>query len=141
MALTAAAIEVLTEQPQRLWWCVDLKRDIGPDAEKVIEPGSPWGETPFAKVLMELKQALDSQTWASPCTLGYVIRCELPSTGRVVDLDLWGGYNVDVVRFTRRSPPVGVWRWGPEPRGSDRYTMPGERFRLPDSFYLDGIPF
>lgn len=153
MAIAAWAMNVLGDWPVRLVWCVDLHRDVGPDADNPLDPSNPTGPdgtvTQWGQYLVRFRDALNRQAWGpQQCNLSMVVRYRTGSTGRAVECVFEIPWHVNLCVMGRAGPPVGVWRllWEPQRAINERYGNrpahnPFEGDTMPDTFWLDGIPF
>lgn len=149
MAVAAHALEVLAGARIRLHWCVDIDRDVGPDAYDPYNPSAPYpAETPFGGLLTRFRAALDLQPWTgATCELAITARHTSPSAGQRV-MTVWTlPWGVNLPRLAKAPPPVGCWRLAAVPPSKPTvhgYTTDQPPYRgdsLPDTFWTDGIPF
>ena len=147
-AIAAWALHTLGDWPVRLVWCVDLRRDVGPEADYPKDPTNPYEvETQWGSYLQRFRDALDRQPHGPANTpIGLVTRHNLPDTGEGVEVSFRLPYGANLACIAGGAPPVGVWRigWIP-PRQKDplhgHESLEFEGDRLPDSFWYNGIPF
>lgn len=144
-ALVAIAIELLTGEPQRLCWVVDLKTDVTltPDdlASHPTDPAEPSPKGSWGDLLYRLRAALDNQEWGSfDCEFVLWLHIHVRSS----DTWHWALYTIpwkiDLTRIPGRTPPAGRWllqrRPPMQPRSFDRE---GD---LPiGDWWMDGAPF
>lgn len=150
MAMAAWALSTMAQWPVRLCWCVDLARDVGPDADKHVDPSAPKLMTAWGSYLHRLRNALDAQPWGSKstCHVAMIVRYRSEATEVPVECTFSLPWYVNLARLTRAPPPVGCWRlvWEPEREEHPIYghrsdSMPFEGDHLPDIFWFSGIPF
>lgn len=148
MAITAWAKHCLTGKQHRLLWCVDLKRDVGPDAESPNNPTDPseYPTTQWGELLNRFRYALDNQPWNGfRAHIALLVRYTDQHTGQQMALAFSLPYSANLVRMAKAPPPVGVWRIMPCPsplvsnRGIHTLDFAGDN--KPASFWFDGIPF
>jgi len=142
MALAATLQHAISRKPRRLFWCVDIHRDIGVSEDNPVE--SPQ-YVAFMEAVKKFRATVDSQCSFSKaktdCPVGFVIRHTITTQAKDKEKIVsafsipWAG---DLTLLCGSDPSVGAWRvWPDEPFNHD----PADILGLPDTFWVDGIPF
>ncbi len=159
MSAVASAIEVLTGNPVRLHWCVDL------DAHKLTynqhdptntNPAQEWG-----KILERFRTALDAQTFDAEHDGKYDTRAEVALTlwtslksdlahmnGKRVVVDFYIPWSGNLTQIAGRPTPIGVWRLQPtKPKvrsGPNKVAGPereGDAVPMASEWWDGSVPF
>lgn len=152
MAMAAWAMHTLGAWPVRLVWCVDLARDVGPDADEVHDPSHATDPptTLWGTYLTRFRDALDRQEWGggTKAHIALTVRYTSAASGKRLEITFDLPWTVCLATVARARPPVGVWRlvWEPQRKVHPIYGhradyMPFEGDSLPSTFFYDGIPF
>ena len=140
LALVAYLQQALSGKPRRLYWCLDLHRDMGvPKANPVASPEY--------EVFMETMKRFRATVDYSPdihkaqCQIGLILRHTI-TTQMAGMTEVLSSFNVpwkgDLTLLGTSDPVVGVWRlWPVEPFKPNHDNLLG----LPETFWVDGIPF
>tara|TARA_Y100000034_G_C6853753_1_gene387637 strand:+ start:168 stop:587 length:420 start_codon:yes stop_codon:yes gene_type:complete len=139
MAMTACFLEAVAGKPQRLFWCLDLHEDARVPVDNPVS--SPEYEE-FMGTLMRLREALDRQAWGKfRCKVAMALRHTITTQtrGKQKLLSLFTvPWMTDLTVLCGSDPSVGVWRlWPEEPFNPD----PDDLLALPETFWVDGVPF
>lgn len=121
LALAAAAVEALTQVPQRLHWYVDL--DSAGLPYDPIAPADPrHGE--WLRILQGFRDYIDRQplwksgdraAWGHLARLALTTDMTLASSGRRVRATFDVPWSANFTVLTSKPPPLGTWVVWPQP--------------------------
>ena len=141
-AMVAVAREALSGKEQKLVWKVDLRRDVGePDA-----PEDPDGyrDKRWTETLERLRRAIEDMegTEDAVTPFGMIVVCMVGvdegKPPKPVAVELSSSHLVDLGKFLTAKPPVGKWLL----MGDDEFKEKSlGREAIPDSYFIDGVPF
>jgi hypothetical protein len=137
-AMTAWAREALTGLPQKLVWCVNLRKELGePD------DGDGYSDGRWEALLERLKAMVagmkDEPNSVTP--LGLIVVCMVGSrvggSPQPVAVELSIPAKVDAGKLMAKNPPKGEWRV----MGEGEFKDATKGISTPRSYFTDGIPF
>lgn len=153
MALAAACLEAIEQNPRRLHWWVDLDHDPQIGTEYNAADPSADGPGVWEDMLRRFRAYLDRQphwpdtggrhkaTWDTRAEIALTINHTLMAHGQRVQTTFQLMWSAQCTVLCGKPPPAGIWVLWPQPQRKDRSMMREGDMNPSGEAWIDAIPF